>query len=305
MIARLTALYLAIFAIVLAALSVAAYAFVGGQYHSLLLPALNTPEGRIAFDTAMRHVAFTIAAFDVPLLVLVGVASAFLARLSLAPLLEARARERTFLADAAHELRSPLATIASVAQASASQNADARAREAFGLISSTAIDASQLIGDLLTLARTPQAKLLACEPVDLAAVVHGCVREFEPRAQAASIAIDADVQSAIVNGDGRRLRELVRNLLENALRHARTRITVQCTSEDGRAVLRVADDGSGVAPADRERIFERFVRGRDHAAGTGLGLAIARWVAHAHDGLLVLDDDVPGASFTARLPLLR
>ncbi len=305
MIARLTALYLVIFAIVLAALSVAAYFFIGGQYHSLLLPALSTPEGHVAYDNALRRVALTIVLFDVPLLILVGIASAFLARLSLSPLLEARAREKTFLADAAHELRSPLSTISSVAQASASQSADSRTREAFALISTTAIDASQLIGDLLTLARTPNAKLLACEPVDLAAVVHACLREFEPRAEASAITIDATVQSAIINGDGRRLRELVRNLLENALRHARSRITVQCTSDDGRAVLCVADDGSGVAPADRERIFERFVRGNDRTQGTGLGLAIARWVASAHDGLLVLDEDAPGASFTARLPLLR
>ena len=253
----------------------------------------------------MRHVATTIALFDIPLLILVGIASAVLARVSLAPLLEARARERNFLADAAHELRSPLATISSVAQAHGSQTADVRLREAFSLISTTAIDASQLIGDLLTLARTPHAKLLACEPVDLAAIVHGCLREFEPRAEAAGITIDSVIQSAIVNGDGRRLRELVRNLLENALRHARTRIAIECTANDGRAVLRVADDGSGVAPPDRERIFERFVRGRETGTGTGLGLAIARWVASAHDGLLVLDDNTTGASFTARIPLLH
>lgn len=305
MIARMTAVYLIIFAIVLVALSAAAYYFVGGQYHSLLLPALGTPEGQLAYHRAMRSVATTIGLFDVPLLILVGIASWVLARLSLAPLLEARARERTFLADAAHELRSPLATISSVAQAYGGQAGDSKIREAFSLISTTAIDASQLIGDLLTLARSPNAKLLACEPVDLAAIVHGCLREFEPRAQAAGITIDATVQSAIVNGDGRRLRELARNLLENALRHARNHITVECTADDGRAVLRVADDGSGVAPADRERIFERFVRGKESGAGTGLGLAIARWVASAHDGLLVLDDTAAGASFTARIPLLH
>ena len=301
----MTAVYLAIFAVVLAALSAAAYAFVAGQYHSLLLPALATPEGQIAYGSAMRRVALTIGAFDVPLLILVGFASAVLARISLAPMLEARARERTFLADAAHELRSPLATIASVGQAGAGRTGDSEAREALALIATTALDASALIGDLLTLARTPHAKLLACEPVDLAAVVHGCLREFQPRFEASGIAIDATVESAIVNGDARRLRELVRNLLENALRHARKRITLTCVANDGRAVLRVADDGSGVAPSDRERIFERFVRGRETGAGTGLGLAIARWVASAHDGLLVLDDDAPGASFTARIPLLH
>ncbi len=304
MIARLTALFLSIFGAVLTALSVAAYVFVAGQYHSLLLPALGTPEGHAVYESAIRRVLLTIVAFDIPLLILVGFASATLARISLAPLLQARERERTFVADAAHELRSPLATIATVAQAQRYESSRPEQEEAFSLIASTAIDASALIGDLLTLARRPEAQLLACEPVDMATIVHACLREFQPRADAAGLAIKATVEPAIVNGDARRLRELVRNLLENALKHARTQIVVRAISNDGRAVIQVADDGTGIALAERERIFDRFVQGSDSTAGSGLGLAIARWVAHAHNGLLVLDDDGPGASFTAQIPLL-
>lgn len=304
MIARLTAIYLAIFALVLAVLSAAAYLFVAAQYHSLLLPALGTPEGALALNRALRRAALTIAAFDVPLVIFVGIAAWTLARLSLQPLLQARERERAFIADAAHQLRSPLATIASVAQAQGGNSGNG-AREAFGVISSTALDASALIGDMLTLAREPDRAMLLAEPVDLAAVVHTCVGEFAPRAAAANVALESAIGSAIVNGDARRLRELVRNLLENALQHARSRVTIACFAEGGTAVVRVSDDGSGVEEAERDKIFERFFRGSNATTGSGLGLAIARWTAQAHGGALTLDDGAGGASFSARIPLVQ
>src|SRR5271170_7715624 len=87
------------------------------QYHSLLLPALSTPEGAAVYARAMSRVLVTILALDIPLLIVVGIAAWLLARLSIRPLLEAQDRERSFVADAAHELRSPLAAIATIAQA--------------------------------------------------------------------------------------------------------------------------------------------------------------------------------------------
>ena len=302
MIARLVALYLAVFAAVLAVLSIGAYLFVGTQYHSLLLPALSTPEGAAAYQHAMQRVALTIVAFDIPLLILVGIASWFLARISVAPWVSARAREREFIADAAHELRSPLATIASVAQASRNAG-EANMREALELIAKTSLDASGLISDLLTLARSPSTTMLSREPVDLAAIAYDCVAEFRSRATSAGITIETSIASAIVNGDARRLRELIRNLLENAMRHARSTISVSCGSTGGCAQLSVTDDGPGVPADSRDRIFERFFRNGE-AAGTGLGLSIAQWVARAHEGSIVLADRSGGASFVVEIPLI-
>lgn len=299
-IARLVALYLAVFALVLAALSLGAYAFVGTQYHSLLLPALSTPEGSAVYAHAMRRVALTIVAFDVPLLIVVGLASWALARISVSPWIAARERERAFIADAAHELRSPLASISSVAQASRNA-AESEMRAALDLIVATSLDASALISDLLTLARSPSKTLLQREPVDLAAIAHECVKELSSRMNAAGIAVREQLASGIVNGDERRLRELVRNLLENALRHARTTVSVECTNDAERVRLIVSDDGKGVAADLHDRIFERFFR-NGAAAGTGLGLSIARWVAQAHEGSLVIEDTASGATFVTEIP---
>ena len=301
MIARLVGAYLGVFTLVLAAASFALYLFLGGQYHSVLLPALSTPEGAAVYEQTMHKVALEILAADLPLLVIVGLAAWGLARLSLLPLLEAQARERAFIADAAHELRSPLATIASVAQAARGDGA-ARHDDVLNTIANTALEASALVGDLLTLARSPKPTLLQREPVDLAALAHACVREVESNADLAGITIEQHLAPAIVDGDVRRLRELLRNLLENALRHASTRITVTTGVEGGRAVLRVSDNGTGVAPELRERLFDRFVTGSQ--AGSGLGLAIAQWVARAHEGTLALEDRQGGASFVALFPTI-
>lgn len=301
MIARLVAGYLAVFAAILAALSVVAYLFVGMQYNSLLLPALSTPEGARVYTQAMARVLVTILAFDIPLLIVVGIAAWLLARLSIQPLIEAQARERAFVADAAHELRSPLAAISTIAQA-AKTLASPEASDAFDVISRTAIDASRLIADLLTLARSPAPTLLVREPIDLAAVAHDVAVEFGPRAGAASIALRLEATSAIVDGDARRLRELARNLLENALRHARSQVVLACGVDTNGAFLRVRDDGDGVAPEVRSRLFERYAS--NSMSGSGLGLALAQWVVRAHEGTLALESVDDGASFVARFPQL-
>ncbi len=301
MIARLVGAYLVIFTVVLAAASFALYVFLAGQYHGLLLPALSTPEGAGVYTQTMRKVALEILAADVPLLVLVGLAAWALAKLSLRPLLEAQARERAFIADAAHELRSPLATIASVAQAARGDGA-VQKDDVLDAIAKTALEASALVGDLLTLARSPKPTLLQREPVDLAALAHTCVREIEPLAQRSGINLELHLAPAIVDGDARRLRELLRNLLENALRHASAHITITTGVDGGRAVLRVTDDGAGVAPELREGLFDRFVSGS--VGGSGLGLAIAQWVARAHEGTLALDEREHGASFVALFPTI-
>jgi signal transduction histidine kinase len=287
---------------VLLALNAGAYAFMAREYESLLAPALRTPEGAQALGVAMRHVVTTLAAIDVPLVAVVAIASYFLARATIAPLEAARLRERTFAADAAHELRSPLAAIAAIAQA-ARGSATAESKTAFEAIARSAFEASTVVTDLLTLARNPGRRALHCEPVDLAAVVANSSRETAPLAEARGIRLTSSPASAIVDGDERRLRELARNLLDNAIRHARENVTIASRPNGRFCEIIVDDDGEGIPTAERERIFERFYRRANDASGTGLGLAIVRWIARAHDGAVtVAEAPAGGARFIATIP---
>jgi signal transduction histidine kinase len=305
LIVRAAGLYLGIFVCVLLALNAGAYAFMAREYASLLGPALGTSEGAQAMALAMRRVIVTLAAIDAPLVVIVAFASYLLARATIAPLQAAQQRERTFAAEAAHELRSPLAAIAAVAQA-ARTTATAESRTAFDAIVRNALEASTVVTDLLTLARDPGRRALQCEPVDLGAVVATLSRESEPLAAARGIRLTGEPVSAIVDGDERRLRELARNLLENAIRHARSNVSIASRRNGRLCEIVVDDDGEGIPAGDRERIFARFYRRANDGTGTGLGLAIVRWIARAHDGAVTVEEAPSGgARFVATLPAHR
>lgn len=305
MIARLALRYLLVFAVVLAALSAGAYLFLGREYASLLAPALGTPEASRAYAVAMQRVLLTIVAFDVPLLVIVGAAAWMLARASLDPLIAAQERERAFAADAAHALRSPLATIASVAQA-ARADAPPVLAEALTTIARAALDASATVGDLLTLARSAQPGSLAKEPMDLGAVVSDTAKEYRQIASDRGLQLEVEPSSVIVEADERRVREMTRNLLSNAVRHAKSFVRVR-VSAGPEAQLVVTNDGEPVAADAKPRVFDRFFRADGQSEGTGLGLAIVRWIASAHGGSVLVRDCErgTGAEFVVRLPVLR
>jgi len=170
----------------------------------------------------------------------------------------------------------------------------------------TALDASAIVGDLLTLAREPAPHALHTELLDLAILALQCVAEFEERAKTAAIDLHLETQSALVNGDERRIRELLRNLLENGLRHARTRLAVRTSQQGKTATITIADDGAGIEPSQQERIFERFFRSNEQSEGLGLGLSIGRWIALAHGGELRASNQqgAGGALFTVTFPAI-
>jgi two-component system OmpR family sensor kinase/two-component system sensor histidine kinase QseC len=272
------------------------------EYASLLAPALGTPEGKTALSAAMRHVLETIAALDAPLVAIVAIASYALARVTIAPLEAARERERLFAGDVAHELRSPLTAIAATAQVARS-GASEESAQAFQAIAHSALEASEVVTDLLTLARDPARRALHCEPVDLAAIVASSSHDSEAVAHARGIRLETSAISAIVDGDERRLRELARNLLENAIRHAHQSVFIGSRQNGRLCEIVVDDDGDGVPPEERELIFQRFYRRADDGSGTGLGLAIVRWIARAHDGVVIVAHAPRGgARFVAAIP---
>jgi signal transduction histidine kinase len=217
-------------------------------------------------------------------------------------------RRRHFLSDASHELRSPLANMQAVLEV-----ATARDDPQLWLETASALHAEQarmarLVDDLLLLARLDGRAPRVEREVDLDDVVHEEAQWL--RRTAAPLAVEvAPLPALRVRGDQTQIARILRNLTDNARRHARTTISLSLGREGTSAVVTVRDDGDGIAPEDRERVFDRFTRlddarDRDHG-GSGLGLAISRAIAQAHGGSLVVADETGsgGAIFQLRLPL--
>jgi len=163
---------------------------------------------------------------------------------------------------------------------------------------------SRLVDDLLRLARLDARPRLGRKPVDLDELVFAEVRRVRNRT---ALRIDETaVSAARVDGDPDALARVVQNLLDNALKHAQSQVRISLSTTGGTAKLVVADDGPGIPEADRQRIFERFTRLDDarsrDAGGFGLGLAIVRDVVRIQGGEVQVDDDIPGARFTVKLP---
>ncbi len=293
---RVAAAYTAIVAVVLVALGGVAYAFFARVDADELRPIMDLPDGAYVYRHALTRAALTIGAVEVALLILVAIAAYALALISTRPLREARERERRFAAEAAHELRTPLARIATTAQAGRGGDDAERAR-ALEAITAMAIDDSALIGDLLTLARVEHVPSSLFEPVDLSSLVREVAAEFVTTRADVWIAV-SDAGGTFVDGDAMRLHRLLANLVDNAVRHARARVSIEVGAVAGRVTIAIDDDGAGVAPAIRERIFERFVT---TTSGTGLGLPICRWIARAHGGDVQL---AGGSRFVVDLPLV-
>lgn len=209
-------------------------------------------------------------------------------------------RQRRFVADASHELRSPIASLRTQLEVG---EAHPELLDVPGAVADT-VRLQQLAADLLLLARLDAGEHAGSTRLDLAALV----REEVSQRSTDRIPVTPDVRgSAEVAGSRGQLARVLGNLLDNAQRHAVGEVSATVRREGGQVVLAVSDDGSGVPEAERERIFERFVRLDDARSrddgGAGLGLAIARDVAHRHGGTLdVGRAEAGGARFELRLP---
>jgi signal transduction histidine kinase len=218
---------------------------------------------------------------------------------------EARASEaatRRFLADASHELRTPIAALQASVETLLREQPERPERDR--LEAAVARDSDRLgrlVDDLLGLAR------LEAHPtrtrVDLATVARPLVEDARTRSPRAEISLSVDAD-ATVRGDTDALERVLRNLIDNALAAIEPtgRVDVHLRRLNGYVQVCVADDGPGVPEDQRQRIFERFVRLDPGKPGHGLGLAIAHRIAHQHDGDLTCDPTPNGASFTLRIP---
>ncbi len=222
-------------------------------------------------------------------------------------------RMRRFMADASHELRTPLTSIRGFAELYRQQNSQDPV-VLLRRIEDQAVRMGLLVDDLLLLARLDQQRPLERRPVDVLSLAAGAVLDAQtlaPDREIDLLRLDDSDEPVRVLGDEARLRQVVGNLVSNALRHTPKgtafRVGVGIVS-GSQALIEVADDGPGLAPGDAERVFERFYRAdpsrsRSDAGGTGLGLSIAAALVQAHGGTITADSKPGrGAVFRVRLP---
>jgi two-component system OmpR family sensor kinase len=243
---------------------------------------------------------------------LASIEAAYLARADgEARALQSQDRMRRFIADASHELRTPLTSVRGLAEYGLQQGGEAGPEELLrlmGLIVREAGRMGGLVDDLLLLARFDAGRALERRPVDLASIAAEAVQQARIVAAGRPITLEA-AEPVIVDADAERLRQVIDNLIGNAIQHtpAGTPVAVSVSSEPGSGRLTVADRGPGLTREQASHVFERFYRTDDARTrargGTGLGLAVAASLAAAHGGELTVDAEPGhGAAFQLRLP---
>jgi signal transduction histidine kinase len=225
----------------------------------------------------------------------------------------ARARERRFVADASHELRSPITVIRQHAEVALAHPGALSMEQLARTAHAESVRMQALVDDLLLLAQADEQTLpLRRRPVDLDdLVLHEArrIRTSPARPDCDPLVVDAsDISAARIDGDPAALGRLLHNLGDNAARHARQQVSFSLLGRDGCAELHVDDDGPGVSAADRSRVFERFVRLDEARArtggGSGLGLAIVAEIVAAHGGAATIQESpLGGTRVTVRIPL--
>ena len=217
--------------------------------------------------------------------------------------------QRQFMADASHELRTPVSVVQTAAQVTLSQDirANEEYRESLAIIGEQATRLSRLVDAMFLLSRA-EAHGIPLRPEflnldDLVAESARAVRVLGER-RGVNVMTGGDEEVGLT-GDDALLRQMVGNLLDNAIRHAAPggHVTTTLERSPSRVTLRITNDGDGIPPDHQSRVFDRFVR-LGESEGAGLGLPIARWIAGAHGGTLVLEHSEPGrTTFAVTLPL--
>jgi signal transduction histidine kinase len=281
--------------------------FVGGSGTPYVAIAIAD---RVELEDQYASLIENLAAGALAALALVAAGGWFLVRQSTSPIERSMDRMRRFMADAAHELRTPVTILRTRADLALAQPRDP-ARDG-ALLEAVAREAGRIgaiVGDLLTLARADAGERpLAQERVFLDDLAADTVNDLHPLAERRGVTVAVGAfEECAVRGDPVPLRQLLRILLDNAIKFtpAGGRVRIDAGLENGAPTVRVVDTGVGI-PADQlPHVFERFYRGESagrEGEGAGLGLAIARWIADAHEAKIEIASSPGGTEVVVRFP---
>lgn len=216
--------------------------------------------------------------------------------------------QRQFMADASHELRTPVSVIRTTSQVTMAREnrLEADYRESFTIVAEQSARLARLVDSMFLLSRAEAQGLpLVVEPLYVDDVVADSVRALQVFADERGVTTTmAGASETTFPGDNMLLRQMVGNLLDNAIRHSSSQVRVEVGSAAQEIAITVTNDGTTIPPEQRDRIFDRFVRLDPRSKGAGLGLPIARWIAEAHGGRLTLAESGPdGTTFRVILPI--
>jgi signal transduction histidine kinase len=312
---RLALIIAGILVLLFAAFSVVVYILVSREVLSDIEPFRDDPLFVEAAHRQLAAYAMQLLFANLGGLVLIGIASYFIAQAAVRPLEQAIALQRQFTNDASHDLRTPLAVIRMETSAALHSRTPMPpdVAECIRIIDEQTQRMDRLIEQLLTLAHVDADSALNREPTDLRHVVSGVVRDLQPLADAKHVALSvARVEPALVLGDELKLSQLVANLVDNAIKYSpnTARVIVSVWQQRDAAFVTVSDTGQGIPAPEIDNVFRRFhrvdsVRSTNGRGGHGLGLPLCRWIARAHGGDVVVESrEGEGSTFTVRLPAL-
>ena len=277
-----------------------------------VIAVLQAAQSRRAVWQTVNSLIFALVPVGVGALVLAAVGGLLMSRRAMRPVRDSFERQRTFIADASHELKTPLALIKINADVLYSEITDPDHRELAEDLLGETDRMSALLSGLLTLARLDAGKLsVSREEFNLATVMAETVDRFRMRAASAGVRLEVEAAGKLPTfGDGTRTEQILAVLLDNALTHTprHGRISVTGRTRDGSVEVTVEDAGPGIPSEHLPRIFERFyradpARSRTSGGGIGLGLAIARDLARVQKGDLEAENARDGgAVFRLTLP---
>jgi len=296
------------------------------RYHQISLPLKTQdqlPWGYLQVGRSLEglddHLAtmrlLMLAGFPVALLLVYG-ASWWLAGLAMLPVYQSYQQIQQFTADAAHELRTPLAAAQATVESTLEleELPESEARDTLQTLERQVGRLSQIVRDLLLLSRMDLQRLpLKRQPCCFNMLIYDLADEFEALAVAAQVQLIPEIQvdqPLIVEGDEEQLYRATANLITNAIQYTPPdgQVRILLNQEDNQAILQVQDTGVGIAPEEQAYIFDRFYRASSDRSrktgGSGLGLSIAQATVKAHGGKLQVQSQLgKGSTFTIRLPL--